>query len=203
MFQTTKIQTFESNSQPTETEIAGVFSCFRLQRYKLLKAIHNCKHNIIYGKDVVSDYKDTNFWKQFTTAAARFWFFGRLFQTTKIQTFESNSQPRLAYWMKRCRCFRLQRYKLLKAIHNKALYATENNPVVSDYKDTNFWKQFTTGVPSRCRTWRLFQTTKIQTFESNSQLEYIFPILKSVVSDYKDTNFWKQFTTAILFSSLS
>ena len=42
----------------------------------------------------------------------------QLFQTTKIQTFESNSQQ-LNPWCKySSRCFRLQRYKLLKAIHN-------------------------------------------------------------------------------------
>ena len=42
----------------------------------------------------------------------------QLFQTTKIQIFESNSQP-LLYWgvCSSC-CFRLQRYKFLKAIHN-------------------------------------------------------------------------------------
>ena len=41
-----------------------------------------------------------------------------LFQTTKIQTFESNSQHRNSVIYKRLGCFRLQRYKLLKAIHN-------------------------------------------------------------------------------------
>ena len=44
-----------------------------------------------------------------------------LFQTTKIQTFESNSQRLIRYLLKKKCCFRLQRYKLLKAIHNKAL----------------------------------------------------------------------------------
>jgi len=41
LFQTTKIQTFESNSQQTCLTVWSVDSCFRLQRYKLLKAIHN------------------------------------------------------------------------------------------------------------------------------------------------------------------
>ena len=35
----------------------------------------------------------------------------------------------------------------------------------------------------------LFQTTKIQTFESNSQHEGGRAQLRGVVSDYKDTNF--------------
>ena len=36
---------------------------------------------------------------------------------------------------------------------------------------------------------QLFQTTKIQIFESNSQLLLICTELVNVVSDYKDTNF--------------
>ena len=196
LFQTTKIQTFESNSQPHQRFPRARGGCFRLQRYKLLKAIHNYQNQLIRKI--------------------------RLFQTTKIQTFESNSQPSVTRVKCNLRCFRLQRYKLLKAIHNllpprwrarlccfrlqryKLLKAIHNlkdagatfAKVVSDYKDTNFWKQFTTYIQSLCpqiRCFRLqrykllkaihndiyvlilgcvlFQTTKIQTFESNSQLE--------------------------------
>ena len=36
---------------------------------------------------------------------------------------------------------------------------------------------------------QLFQTTKIQTFESNSQQSDYNVLGKKVVSDYKDTNF--------------
>jgi len=36
-------------------------SCFRLQRYKLLKAIHNQRYVSLPDHRVVSDYKDTNF----------------------------------------------------------------------------------------------------------------------------------------------
>ena len=36
-------------------------SCFRLQRYKFLKAIHNDKYTTSKVFVVVSDYKDTNF----------------------------------------------------------------------------------------------------------------------------------------------
>ena len=41
LFQTTKIQIFESNSQRSMCMYYALLSCFRLQRYKLLKAIHN------------------------------------------------------------------------------------------------------------------------------------------------------------------
>ena len=170
LFQTTKIQTFESNSQRITTLSNVQTSCFRLQRYKLLKAIHNrlcfaislvdgcfrlqrykllkAIHNPADVRDdgqvVVSDYKDTNFWKQFTTCFSFICISSALFQTTKIQTFESNSQREGRYVSLSCCCFRLQRYKLLKAIHNKILLKKYKRLVVSDYKDTNFWKQFTT-----------------------------------------------------------
>ena len=61
LFQTTKIQTFESNSQHNLLSFFIVIRCFRLQRYKLLKAIHNFKATVADFKIVVSDYKDTNF----------------------------------------------------------------------------------------------------------------------------------------------
>ena len=119
LFQTTKIQTFESNSQQSVRQYRQILCCFRLQRYKLLKAIHNRMLYQISRKE--------------------------LFQTTKIQTFESNSQPIIFFYHTFSRCFRLQRYKLLKAIHNSCCI-----------------------LP---KTKKLFQTTKIQTFESNSQPE--------------------------------
>ena len=221
LFQTTKIQTFESNSQHATPGYRQPDSCFRLQRYKLLKAIHNFEYFLAWALTVVSDYKDTNFWKQFTTLKELGLVVIMLFQTTKIQTFESNSQLcRIVQLLGYC-CFRLQRYKLLKAIHNTSKKYNGANKVVSDYKDTNFWKQFTTLLSANSNATVLFQTTKIQTFESNSQRCLVLPcsqtrcfrlqrykLLKAihnyihrsqypspVVSDYKDTNFWKQFTT--------
>ena|GEM_PF-3066760 len=44
MFQTTKIQIFESNSQRNGDFYTPTPSCFKLQRYKFLKAIHNYLH---------------------------------------------------------------------------------------------------------------------------------------------------------------
>ena len=112
LFQTTKIQTFESNSQQVTEIERFALSCFRLQRYKLLKAIHNLRRR---NKSLP-----------------------KLFQTTKIQTFESNSQPSVKGSLCLCCCFRLQRYKLLKAIHNEKSEGATAEHVVSDYKDTNF-----------------------------------------------------------------
>ena len=61
LFQTTKIQIFESNSQPTYTKVKGYAGCFRQQRYKFLKAIHNLRYFTRHLLYVVSDNKDTNF----------------------------------------------------------------------------------------------------------------------------------------------
>ena len=223
LFQTTKIQTFESNSQQRDMKQSNLFCCFRLQRYKFLKAIHNRCAIFVFQLNVVSDHKDTNFWKQFTTIVLRSCTFRLLFQTTKIQTFESNSQPAICFSSGPPSCFRLQRYKLLKAIHNACTLGYFVLRVVSDYENTNFWKQFTTRIWTAKTAQKLFQTTKIQTFESNSQPCSIcraaspccfrlqrYILLKAihnafwaiccarvVVSDYKDTNFWKQFTTSM------
>ena len=170
LFQTTKIQIFESNSQPGRYWLRGTVGCFRLQRYKFLKAIHN--NNTVFYADppVVSDYKDTNFWKQFTTIYLCVCKVFALFQTTKIQIFESNSQRIAVNYLRSSSCFRLQRYKFLKAIHNVRVQFEQSVRVVSDYKDTNFWKQFTTQMMEQPLRVVLFQTTKIQIFESNSQL---------------------------------
>ena len=146
-----------------------MIGCSRLQRYKLLKAIHNGLAFIATLSNVVPDYKDTNFWKQFTTNEQKGSLNRLLFQTTKIQTFESNSQPSILRPMAESCCFRLQRYKLLKAIHNLTRNMANRIFVVSDYKDTNFWKQFTTRPCDKSRQGGLFQTTKIQIFERNSQ----------------------------------
>ena len=61
LFQTTKIQIFESNSQLVDADLALELSCFKLQRYKFLKAIHNTGDDIREIAEVVSNYKDTNF----------------------------------------------------------------------------------------------------------------------------------------------
>ena len=61
LFQTTKIQIFESNSQRGNLWTKGSLSCFRQQRYKFLKAIHNSPEKSLPILSVVSDYKDTNF----------------------------------------------------------------------------------------------------------------------------------------------
>ena len=61
LFQTTKIQIFESNSQLRALIGSELQSCFRLQRYKFLKAIHNTDISYLIAYSVVSDYKDTNF----------------------------------------------------------------------------------------------------------------------------------------------
>ena len=195
MFRISKIQTFESNSQLFHIWFGETAGCSEYQRYKLLKAIHN------YLPASVAIVK--------------------LFRISKIQTFESNSQQICSVVVLPVSCSEYQRYKLLKAIHNDLVCEIDGKIVVQNIKDTNFWKQFTTDkcVAAGCSL--LFRISKIQTFESNSQLKSNRPIKKTSCSEYqrykllkaihndhfdwqsidmvvqniKDTNFWKQFTT--------
>ena len=147
LFPMSKIQTFESNSQPLPWCKYKHFCCFRCQRYKLLKAIHNPYNHWYIVNLAVSDVKDTNFWKQFTTSENKFGVSILLFPMSKIQTFESNSQRGEISLKTINSCFRCQRYKLLKAIHNWYAGRCKDSKAVSDVKDTNFWKQFTTRRP--------------------------------------------------------
>ena len=221
MFAVTKIQIFESNSQPLIAFVARVAWCSPSQRYKFLKAIHNRDRADFSGKYDVRRHKDTNFWKQFTTDEFNnpfgLWMFavtkiqifesnsqhdfipfnaalwcspsqrykflkaihnirfgifvgGLMFAVTKIQIFESNSQHGCMILNLLNRCSPSQRYKFLKAIHNDRSDAKRDNRDVRRHKDTNFWKQFTTKSYFDVETILMFAVTKIQIFESNSQL---------------------------------
>ena len=146
LFRISKIQTFESNSQRRPSTLPDFFSCSEYQRYKLLKAIHNEKPQRKKSTTVVQNIKDTNFWKQFTTAQLQETKSRWLFRISKIQTFESNSQRKIKSMKIDWCCSEYQRYKLLKAIHNGVQGLVGAFTVVQNIKDTNFWKQFTTGA---------------------------------------------------------
>ena len=80
-----------------------------------------------------------------------------MFQTTKTQIFESNSQLPPYIVKEICGCFRLQRYKLLKAIHNYGRHRDERCRVVSDYKDTNFLKAIYNTMSEEVKVFLFFQ----------------------------------------------
>ena len=143
--------------------------CSEYQRYNFLKAIHNLASSITSSKDVVQNIKDTIFWKQFTTLSGRCPFSQTLFRISKIQFFESNSQPISRWYHSRFCCSEYQRYNFLKAIHNLCLNFNLSLQVVQNIKDTIFWKQFTTTCPTTMKMQKLFRISKIQFFESNSQ----------------------------------
>ena len=67
--------------------------------------------------------------------------------------------------------------------------------VVYQVKDTIFWKQITTHKGYSLQASRLFIKSKIQFFESKSQLKAYIIIDSYVVYQVKDTIFWKQITT--------
>ena len=170
-----------------------------------------------------------------------------LFIRSKIQFFESKSQQDKGGFENAVSCLSGQRYNFLKANHNGDEYCETNEglfirskiqffesksqrcrqtppefAVVYPVKDTIFWKQITTIRLLTGQILLLFIRSKIQFFESKSQLclsvlacvirclsgqRYNF--LKAnhnrcysqrkflhVVYPVKDTIFWKQITTA-------
>ena len=118
LFIRSKIQFFESKSQLWCWTIQKIICCLSDQRYNFLKANHNSSREL------------------YATC--------RLFIRSKIQFFESKSQPTSPIFTTTDSCLSDQRYNFLKANHN--LFGTQTNftPVVYQIKDTIFWKQITT-----------------------------------------------------------
>ena len=144
---------------------------------------------------VVYQVKDTIFWKQITTLSPYTDKSALLFIKSKIQFFESKSQHLPNRSAERIGCLSSQRYNFLKANHNHHGCSIGKIVVVYQVKDTIFWKQITTMPALYWSIIRLFIKSKIQFFESKSQLagrKYNFFV---VVYQVKDTIFWKQITT--------
>ena len=118
LFIRSKIQFFESKSQRNRETATQGNGCLSDQRYNFLKANHNfcsykCKENI-----VVYQIKDTIFWKQITTPILMKVDLLQLFIRSKIQFFESKSQPIVHDGTSWRSCLSDQRYNFLKANHN-------------------------------------------------------------------------------------
>ena len=144
-------------------------SCLSDQRYNFLKANHNFKWILFLKTVVVYQIKDTIFWKQITTLSSKYNFFKKLFIRSKIQFFESKSQPINRSVLVMFSCLSDQRYNFLKANHNRAGGFDNCQFVVYQIKDTIFWKQITTIIAFYIIFWQLFIRSKIQFFESKSQ----------------------------------
>ena len=119
-----------------------------------------------------------------------------MFIKSKIQFFESKSQPYKALFIINLCCLSSQRYNFLKANHNISKHMKMNSFVVYQVKDTIFWKQITTWIRYSYECETLFIKSKIQFFESKSQQKLNSTCLSYVVYQVKDTIFWKQITTA-------
>ena len=186
-----------------------------------MKAIHNFIIRIIKFINVVLYPKDTEKWKQFTTAKANWAKRILLFCIPKILKNESNSQLDVYAGLVQTGCFVSQRYWKMKAIHNARTICLIIIIVVLYPKDTEKWKQFTTNLNVIKDNKLLFCIPKILKNESNSQLippvskvklccfvsqrywkmkaihnvfEYVQNCLEVVLYP-KDTEKWKQFTT--------
>jgi len=171
LFIKSKIQFFESKSQLNVLEHVSLLSCLSSQRYNFLKANHNLSRKGRIRTNVVYQVKDTIFWKQITTIFSSYNQRFQLFIKSKIQFFESKSQPYIKCCSCRRSCLSSQRYNFLKANHN--------------------YSNSLQGVS------KLFIKSKIQFFESKSQLNLVILPYIPVVYQVKDTIFWKQITTTI------
>ena len=165
--------------------------------------------------------KDTEKWKQFTTASLLRSKRLRLFCIPKILKNESNSQLTTSLASFSVGCFVSQRYWKMKAIHNDFPKDEKSAEVVLYPKDTEKWKQFTTLFYIFVLYDMLFCIPKILKNESNSQQPPISifeptgcfvsqrywkmkaihnrsiddKLFLHVVLYPKDTEKWKQFTT--------
>ena len=169
LFIKSKIQFFESKSQPVLSVDCITICCLSSQRYNFLKANHNGIMHRTPCVCVVYQVKDTIFWKQITTHLPLWHFQKMLFIKSKIQFFESKSQHPNNHFKNRCRCLSSQRYNFLKANHNIHRYTSNLLMVVYQVKDTIFWKQITTLHWLLSLLIMLFIKSKIQFFESKSQ----------------------------------
>ena len=195
-----KIQIFESNSQRLIHIIWHTHCCLWCQRYKFLKAIHNWFSNFSKNGSAVYDVKDTNFWKQFTTCKGSIISITALFMMSKIQIFESNSQRIMRRQLKGESCLWCQRYKFLKAIHNLEGIFNFNSVAVYWLKDTNFWKQFTTNHGYTPFLGGCLWCQRYKFLKAIHNCWWVVVVKATAVYDVKDTNFWKQFTTSVLFT---
>ena len=135
-----------------------------------MKAIHNKTDEEFNRFWVVLYPKDTEKWKQFTTALSCLRCLDKLFCIPKILKNESNSQLSRHVVPLQSGCFVSQRYWKMKAIHNGKLPCLCSCSVVLYPKDTEKWKQFTTNARMTDKYPRLFCIPKILKNESNSQL---------------------------------
>ncbi len=144
LFIKSKIQFFESKSQLCGCVKTTIKRCLSSQRYNFLKANHNQFLSLGHKFPVVYQVKDTIFWKQITTKMERWLFDAGLFIKSKIQFFESKSQPHPTWRANINCCLSSQRYNFLKANHNNITPHLFASQVVYQVKDTIFWKQITT-----------------------------------------------------------
>ena len=165
LFIKSKIQFFESKSQLFFCKPGHDLCCLSSQRYNFLKANHNGKvfFNFAFG----------------------------LFIKSKIQFFESKSQPWSSLKSGSVCCLSSQRYNFLKANHNANGVSERTDFVVYQVKDTIFWKQITTIHKSFPSQILLFIKSKIQFFESKSQLKSRRGLLISSCLSSQRYNFLK------------
>ena len=87
------------------------------------------------------------------------------------------------------------RYVILKANHNNISIMSKVSCVVYQIKDTIFWKQITTNIPTSIRLTSCLSDQRYNFLKANHNYVFHLLIKFGVVYQIKDTIFWKQITT--------
>ena len=138
LFIKSKIQFFESKSQPNGDKPLNAIGCLSSQRYNFLKANHNAWLTAEAGITLFIKSKIQFFESKSQQTIVCTSDDIQLFIKSKIQFFESKSQPPAPTLQNCDRCLSSQRYNFLKANHNSGVLLYSIAEVVYQVKDTIF-----------------------------------------------------------------
>ena len=167
---------FESNLQLPDLMLFAPLSCIRYVKDTILKAIYNQEKYNMYLSKAVFDMSKIQFWKQFTTSFDCAVSITPLYSICQRYNFESNLQRLTFKSMQNRGCIRYVKDTILKAIYNHSVII---------------------GISKK-----LYSICQRYNFESNLQQSMWFCTLKFAVFDMSKIQFWKQFTTCVLWNIL-
>ncbi len=142
-----------------------------MSKIQFLKANHNKPTAARLWWLVVYQCQRYNFWKQITTITDSVGNRQRLFINVKDTIFESKSQPINPFTKIYPCCLSMSKIQFLKANHNSTFQLLLEQLVVYQCQRYNFWKQITTLLAYRLKSYLLFINVKDTIFESKSQHE--------------------------------
>ena len=156
-------------------------------------------HLLCRRNHTVFDMSKIQFWKQFTTGRWRGRIWSWLYSICQRYNFESNLQRCSFNASLVVNCIRYVKDTILKAIYNGKTVVYETFTTVFDMSKIQFWKQFTTTNDlKRClRNCIRYVKDTILKAIYNERTPVVFCFI--TVFDMSKIQFWKQFTTPLIF----